>query len=94
MPSVRYAKLLNTFAVTHRKDGKPYLAEACYPDTGSVEGHDRYNHGEHFFHSSFNDLVITGLVGIRPRDDDTLEVNPLAPAEWDYFAVDSLPYKG
>ena len=24
----------------------------------------------------FNDLVITGLVGLRPRDDDTLEVEP------------------
>ncbi len=23
----------------HRKDGKPYLAEALHPDTGSFEGH-------------------------------------------------------
>lgn len=89
-----YVKLLQTFAKTHRKDGKPYLAEACHPDTGSWEGHDGYNHSEHYFHSSFNDLVITGLVGIRPRDDDTLEVKPLAPATWDYFALDNVPYKG
>lgn len=89
-----YAKLLQTFAKTHRKDGKPYLAEACHPDTGSFEGHDAYNHSEHYFHSSFNDLVITGLVGLVPRDDDTLEVKPLAPATWDYFAVDNVPYKG
>lgn len=92
--SADYAKLLQTFARTHRKDGKPYLAEACHPDTGSWEGHDGYNHSEHYFHSSFNDLVLTGLVGIRPRDDDTLEVKPLAPADWDYFAVDNVPYKG
>lgn len=89
-----YVNLLRTFAKTHRKDGRPYLAEACHPDTGSWEGHDGYNHSEHYFHSSFTDLVITGLVGVRPRDDDTLEVRPLAPPEWDYFAVDSLPYKG
>jgi hypothetical protein len=89
-----YVKLLQTFAKTHRKNAKPYLAEACHPDTGSFEGHDGYNHSEHYFHSSFNDLVITGLVGIRPRDDDTLEVVPLAPATWDYFAVDGVPYKG
>lgn len=89
-----YVKLLQTFAKTHRKDGKPYLAEACHPDTGSWEGHDSYNHSEHYFHSSFNDLVITGLVGLRPRDDDTLEVRPLAPPEWDYFALDTVPYKG
>lgn len=89
-----YVQLLHTFAKTHRKNGKPYLAEACHPDTGSWEGHDGYNHSEHYFHSSFNDLVVTGLVGIRPRDDDTLEVKPLAPAEWDYFAVENVPYKG
>ena len=35
-----------------------------------VGGPRRYNHSEHYFHSSFNDLVITGLVGLRPRDDD------------------------
>lgn len=89
-----YAQLLGTFARTHRKSGKPYLAEACHPDTGSWEGHDGYNHSEHYFHSSFNDLVITGLVGLVTRDDDTLEVKPLAPATWDYFALDNVPYKG
>jgi hypothetical protein len=89
-----YTQLLGTFARTHRKNGKPYLAEACHPDTGSWEGHDGYNHSEHYFHSSFNDLVLTGLVGLRPRDDDTLEVKPLAPATWDYFAADNVPYKG
>ncbi len=89
-----YLKLLTTFAKTHRKNGKPYLAEACHPDTGSFEGHDGYNHSEHYFHSSFNDLVITGLVGLTPRDDDTLELKPLAPAEWPYFALDNVPYRG
>jgi len=89
-----YLKLLATFAKTHRKNGKPYLAEACHPDNGSFEGHDGYNHSEHYFHSSFNDLVITGLVGLSPRDDDTIEVKPLAPAEWAYFALDNLQYKG
>jgi hypothetical protein len=89
-----YLKLLTTFAKTHRKNGKPYLAEACHSDTGSFEGHDGYNHSEHYFHSSFNDLVITGLVGLVPRDDAVLEVNPLAPADWPYFALYSVPYRG
>ena len=89
-----YLKLLTAFAKTHRKDGKPYLAEACHPDTGSFEGHDGYNHSEHYFHSSFNDLVITGLVGLTPRDDDTLELKPLAPADWAYFALSDVPYRG
>jgi len=89
-----YIKLLQIYARSHRKDGKPYLAEALHPDTGSFEGHDGYNHSEHYFHSGFCDLVITGLVGLTPRDDDSLEVNPLAPADWDYFALDDVPYRG
>ena len=89
-----YVKLLTTFARTHRKNGKPYLAEACHPDTGSFDGHDGYNHSEHYFHSSFTDLIITGLVGIRPRADDTVEIYPLAPETWDFFALDQIPYRG
>jgi len=89
-----YLKLLRIYARSHRKNGKPYLAEALHPDTGSFEGHDGYNHSEHYFHSGYCDLVITGLVGLTPRDDETLEVNPLAPADWDYFALDDVPYRG
>ncbi len=89
-----YVRLLTIFARSHRKNGVPYLAEALHPDTGSFEGHDGYNHSEHYFHSSFNDLIITGLVGLEPRDDDTLVVDPLAPAGWDYFALDDVPYRG
>jgi hypothetical protein len=38
--------------------------------------------------------VITGLVGLIPRDDDALEINPLAPADWDFFALDDVSYRG
>ena len=61
-----YNQLLHIFAATHRKEGRPYLAEAAHPDTGSFAGHDSYNHSEHYFHSGFTDLVITGLVGLMP----------------------------
>jgi hypothetical protein len=89
-----YAKLLRTYALSHRKNGKPYLAEALHPDTGSFEGHDAHNHSEHYFHSGYCDLVITGLVGLKPADGETLVIDPLAPAEWDYFALDDVPYRG
>jgi hypothetical protein len=88
-----YLKLLRVYAKTHRKNGKPYLAEACHPDTGSWEGNDSYNHSEHYFHSGFNDLIITGLIGVVPRDGyNTIEVRPLAPESWDYFALDNVWY--
>jgi hypothetical protein len=89
-----YLRLLRIYARTHRKGGKPYIAEAAHPDTGSWEGHDAPNHSEHYFHSGFVDLIITGLVGLRPRPDGVLEVHPLAPEEWDYFALDDVPYQG
>ncbi len=89
-----YVKLLGIYARSHRKDGKPYLAEALHPDTGSFEGHDGYNHSEHYFHSGFCDLVITGIVGLIPREDDDLELHPLAPNQWEYFAIDHLIYRG
>jgi len=89
-----YYATLSTFAKTHRKNGRPYIAEACHPDTGSWEGHDGYNHSEHYFHSNFCDLVITGLVGLIPGDGDDFDVAPLAPDDWDYFALDNLKYRG
>ena len=36
--------------------------------------------GKDYNHSTYCDLVITGLVGLRPRPDDTVEVNPLRAA--------------
>ena len=55
-------------------------------DNGGVERGKDYNH------STYCDLVITGLIGLRPRADDTVEVNPLAPDDWGYFCLDSIVY--
>ena len=93
-----YAELLHIYAKSHRKEGRPYLAEALHPDTGSFEGHDGYNHSEHYFHSGFCDLVITGLVGIEDGHKDssvqTLSIRPLVPSGWEYFALDGLQVRG
>ena len=82
------------YLCAHRKNGKPYLAEALHPDTGSFEGHDGYNHSEHYLHSGYCDLIVTGLVGLIPRSDATLQIHPLAPETLEYFAIDALPYRG
>jgi len=51
--------------------------------------------GKDYNHSSFCDLIITGLVGLRPRTDDLIEVNPLIPeGTWDYFCLDRVRYRG
>ncbi len=76
-----YYQLLLTYAKTHRKAGKPYIAEAASSrHTGSWEGHDGFNHSEHYFHSSFCDLVLSGLLGINLTDAGKLELKPLAPS--------------
>jgi hypothetical protein len=39
--------------------------------------------------------VITGLVGLRPRADNVIEVNPLIPeGKWDWFCLDQVLYHG
>lgn len=50
--------------------------------------------GKDYNHSTYCDLVITGLIGLRPRTDDIVEVNPLVPASWEYFCLDRVRYHG
>lgn len=57
------------------------------PGKGGVERGKDYNH------STYCDLVISGLIGLRPRADDTVEVNPLVPPNtWDWFCLDNVRY--
>ena len=62
------------------------------PDAEQAQkgGKDR---GRDYNHSTFNDLIITGLVGLRPRMDHRLEINPLVPeGSLDYFCLDHVRY--
>lgn len=78
----------------HRLDGKPYIGEYLDETTGHwLKG--RQERSRYYNHSTFADLVITGLAGLRPRADDTIEVHPLLPGEtWDWFCLDGIPYRG
>ena len=89
-----WMRLFAIYTRTQRKDGRPYIAEAANPDHGSWSGHDTPYHSEHYFHSAYVDLVITGVAGLRPRADDSVVVNPLAPPSWRYFALDDVAYHG
>lgn len=88
-----FDKLLHIYAATQFKDGHPWVAEAADPDTGRWI-YDAEDHSEHYFHSTFNDIVITGLIGLRPHLGRTLVINPLAPKSWDYFCLENVPYHG
>ncbi len=88
-----YYRLLEGYARTQYKDGHPYVAEAHHPDR-PVWIYDTPGHSEDYNHSTFNDLVLSGLLGIRPQADDTVRISPLVPESWHHFAVENLPYHG
>jgi Trehalase len=51
--------------------------------------------GNYYNHSGFADPLITGLIGLRPRADNRIVLQPLLPrGQWSYFAIDALPYHG
>jgi len=100
-----YFSVLRNYALSHRlkrEDGKvvSWIDENLNPFTGdwisrtllTQRGKKIPERGKDYNHSTFCDLVISGLVGLRPRTDDTVEVNPLAPQSWDYFCLDQVRY--
>ena len=89
----QYAAQLRTYALTQFRNGKPYVAEAHAPDDARWI-YDGYNHSEDYNHSTYVDLVINGLMGLRPQTGNALEIQPLTPAGWDHFALENVPYHG
>ena len=58
-------------------------------EKGGVERGKDYNH------STFCDLLITGLIGLRPQSGNKLIINPLIPEDTrDYFCLDNILYHG
>lgn len=89
-----YFDLLETFVESQYYRGRPYVGEYLDEKTGYWLKGDQ-ERSRYYNHSTFNDLIITGLVGLRPRADDILEVNPLLPeGKWDWFCLDNVLYHG
>ena len=92
-----YMRLLRQYVALHYQGDRLDLEEDYHPDTGRpIVGLAR---SHHYFHSGFADLILAGLVGIRPRADDVLEVNPLLPGAGDsqalgWFRLQDVPYHG
>ncbi len=88
----------------------PWIDENLHPDTGDWIARTRLKswkngtwdagkggveRGKDYNHSTYCDLIITGLVGLRPQADGSVVVNPLLPDEtWDYFCLDGISYHG
>lgn len=87
-----YLSTLRSYAKLHYKGNTLNLEEDYEPDTGNaIVGLSR---SPHYFHSGFIDLIMSGYVGIRPRADDVLEVNPLVDDSVAWFRAEEVPYHG
>ena len=85
---------LHRYAWSHQKRGLPYLGEYQDEKTGYWLKGDNPR-SSYYNHSSFADLVINDLIGLKPREDNVLELVPLLPkGKWDWFSLDQLPYHG
>jgi hypothetical protein len=94
MTSRDYFDAFLAYVRSQHADGKPYIGEYLDETTGQwfngKEGRSRY-----YNHSTFADLVITGVAGLRPRADETVAIHPLLPSGvWGWFCLDGVKYHG
>ena len=74
--------------------GRPYIGEYLDETNGAWLMGDR-ERSRYYNHSTFNDLMITGICGLRPQADGSIVVNPLIPqGQWDYFCLYGVVYRG
>jgi hypothetical protein len=82
-----------TYASSQHAHSKPYIGE--YLDEVTGDWINRGDRSRFYNHSTFADLLITGLIGLRPRADDVVEVHPLLPTNaWDWFCLYPVKYHG
>ena len=82
------------YVESQHADGKPYIGEYLDETTGQwING--KGGRSRYYNHSTFADLLITGVVGLVPRPDNLVEADPLVPAGvWDWFCLDGVNYHG
>jgi hypothetical protein len=83
-----------TYTHSQHAGGKPYIGEYLDETTGQwING--KGGRSRYYNHSTYADLLITGVAGLVPRPDNSLEVSPLLPAGvWDWFCLDRVGYRG
>lgn len=93
MDSLYFAEM-EKYVQSQSHRGKPYIGEYLDEQTGYWLKGDQQR-SRYYNHSTFCDLVITGIVGLRPRADQSIEVRPIIPeGKWNYFCLDGVLYHG
>lgn len=85
---------MHKYAWSQQMNGHPYIGE--YQDEKNGAWLKGDNPRSTFYdHSSYADLIINDLIGIKPRADQVLEVYPLVPqGQWGWFMLDKVTYHG
>lgn len=84
---------LHKYAWAQQKNGRPFIGE--YQDEKNGKWLRNEPRSRFYNHSGFADLIISDLVGLKPRTDNVLEIMPLIPAgKWKWFCLDGVLYHG
>jgi hypothetical protein len=83
-----------TYVRSQHAGGKPYIGEYLDEVTGDwING--KGGRSRYYNHSTFADLLITGVIGLRPHANDSVEIFPLLPeGTWNWFCLDGVKYHG
>lgn len=89
-----WLRFMEVYVESQYYRGRPYIGEYLDETTGYWLKGDQ-ERSRYYNHSTFNDLIITGIAGLRPRSDNIIEINPLIPEnKWDWFCLDKILYHG
>ncbi|MBO4891934.1 MAG: six-hairpin glycosidase [Prevotella sp.] len=89
-----FFRQMERYVESQHHRGRPYIGEYLDETNGSWLMGDR-ERSRYYNHSTFNDLMITGICGLRPQIDGSIVVTPLVPQDkWDYFCLDGVSYRG
>lgn len=95
----QYAESQHRFETGKRID---WIDENLHPFAGewlarsllNKQSNSREERGMAYNHSTFCDLILSGLCGIDATEDGRLLVDPLTPETWEYFSVEQIPVLG
>ena len=94
IPPQTFFQQMQLYVESQHHRGRPYIGEYLDETNGAWLMGDR-ERSRYYNHSTFNDMMITGICGLRPQSDGSIVVNPLIPdGQWDYFCLDGVVCRG
>ncbi|MCI7451925.1 MAG: six-hairpin glycosidase, partial [Prevotella sp.] len=93
LPDSMFFHHLKKYTESQYRRGRPYIGEYLDEKDGQWLMGDR-ERSRYYNHSTYCDLIITGLCGLRPSMSAEVTVRPHIPATWDYFLLTGVPYHG